>query len=161
MANYAGVIRPFRPEDFERVADIYNMSHTAEYAGEVIDFSPEYLLDSPVVLDLFRTSEIYVFDDGAVRGFVGHKKERIIWLYIDPKYQGQKIGIRLIEFVMDKLNNIAVIVVVKSNQPALNLYRNLGFSVVNEFEFNYQDQPVKALNLISKHGLKLIEELES
>lgn len=161
MAADAEVIRPFVPVDFERVTEIYNLSHAAEYAGEVVKFPPEYLLDSPVLLDLFHASDILVFDDGEIKGFVGHQNEKIIWLYVDPEYQGQRIGLRLIEFVMELRKNIATLIVVKSNLPALNLYQHLGFKVVGEFEFDYQNQPVKALNLVSGHALKLIDELNS
>lgn len=157
---HTDIIRPFRVEDFERVADIYNLSHTAEYSGEASEFPPEHLVDSYVLMDLFHASDIFVFDDGNLKGFIGHQKEKIIWLYIDPAHQGQKIGMRLVEFIMSRLNNIAVIVVVKSNQPALNLYQHLGFEVVGEFEFDYQGiAPVKALNLISGHALKLMKQV--
>lgn len=159
--NDAEVIRPFEPVDFERVAEIYNLSHTAEYAGEVVEFPPEYLLDSPVLLELFHASDIFVFDDGEIKGFVGHQNEKIIWLYVDPEYQGQHIGLRLFEFVMALRKNIITLIVVKSNLPAISLYEYLGFKVVGEFEFDYQNRPVKALNMISGHALKLIDELNA
>lgn len=161
MTMHAELIRPFKSGDFERVTEVYNLSHAAEYAGEAVTFSPKCLLDSPVLLDLFRASDIFVFDDGGIKGFVGYQNEKIIWLYVDPAYQGQKIGMRLIEFVMQQLNNVASIIVVKSNLPALNLYRQLGFEVVGEFVFDYQNLPVKALNLVSGHALKLIEGLNN
>lgn len=157
----ADTIRPFQTEDFARVAEIYNLSHTAEYAGETIDFPPEHLVDSHTLMDLFHASDIFVFDDGEIKGFVGHQNERIVWLYINPAHQGLKIGRRLVQFVMARLNYMVSIVVVKSNQPALNLYQDLGFKVVDEFEFDYQGiAPVKALNLISEQGLKLIEQVQ-
>ncbi len=156
-----GVIRSFKPEDFERITEIYDISHNAEYAGEVFKFHPKKLLDSPVLLDLFHDSDIFVFDDGQIKGFIGHQKEKIIWLYVDPAFQGQKIGSRLIEFVMERLNNIATIVVVKSNLPALTLYQRIGFEVVGEFDFDYQNRPVTALNLVSGHALKLIDKMNS
>lgn len=161
MATNTGVIRPFVSVDFERVTEIYDLSHAAEYAGEVVKFPPEYLLDSPVLLDLFHASDVFVFDDGEIKGFVGYQDEKIIWLYVDPDYQGQRIGLRLIDFVMGLRKNIATLTVVKSNLPALGLYQNLGFKVVGEFEFDYQNQPVKALNLISEHALKLIDKLNN
>lgn len=161
MATHAELIRPLKSGDFERVTEVYNLSHAAEYAGETVKFHPKFLLDSPVLLDLFHASDIFVFDDGGIKGFVGCQNEKIIWLYVDPAYQGQKIGIKLIEFVMKRLNNIASIIVVKSNLPALNLYQQLGFEVVGEFTFDYQNLPVKALNLVSGHALKLINELNN
>lgn len=161
MTTHAELIRPLKSGDFERVTEIYDLSHAAEYAGETVTFSPKYLLDSPVLLDLFHASDIFVFDDGGIKGFVGYQSEKIIWLYVDPAFRGQKIGMRLIEFVMKKLNNVASIIVVKSNLPALNLYQQLGFKVVGEFVFDYQNLPVKALNLVSGHALKLIDELKN
>ena len=143
------LIRPLQTEDFARIAEIYDLSHTAEYSGETYTFPPQRLADTPALLELFHASEIYVFDDGEIKGFVGHQGPHIIWLYVHPCHQGNGIGQRLIEFLLKQQRGIAVLSVVKTNQAALHLYQKRGFRVNGEYEFDYQGRSVTALILNS------------
>ncbi len=137
------MIRPLHAEDFTQVAEIYDLSHPAEYAGEAYNFPPQCLAETPALLELFHASEIFVFeDDGKIKGFIGHQGPNIIWLYVHPDYQGGGIGHCLIEFLLKRQNGIALLSVVKTNQVALRLYQEHGFRVNGEYDFDYQGQSV-------------------
>lgn len=145
----AEIIRPLQSGDFDRIAEIYDLSHAQEYSGEVYQFPPQPLVDNSALLDLFHASEIFVFEDeGEIKGFVGHQGSHIAWLYVDPEFQGCGVGKQLIEFLLNRLNGIAVISVVKTNHAALHLYQQRGFRINGEYDFDYQGQPVTALVLV-------------
>lgn len=142
------MIRRLQIYDIPQVKDVYLHAHLAEYAGESVTFEPQGLNDDPTLWKLFCQSEVFVFDDKKViKGFVGQREHRIIWLYVDPSYQGQKVGQQLIDYMLNHLNDIAAISVVKSNQLARDVYLRRGFKIENEFEFNYQGTPVIALSM--------------
>jgi ribosomal protein S18 acetylase RimI-like enzyme len=149
MSNNNDAIRVLEADDFERVAEIYNLTHMAEYAGESHPFPPQHLADSPSLLELFHKSEVFVFDDEQIKGFIGHQGPNIIWLYVHPEHQGAGIGGLLIDFLLRQLNGIAVISVVKTNHSALRLYQQRGFRVNGEYAFDYQGQSVEALMLVA------------
>nr|CAA6827511.1 MAG: GNAT family N-acetyltransferase [uncultured Thiotrichaceae bacterium] len=151
-------IRAFKSDDLERIAEIYDLSHPMAFMGELTEFSHKCLMDNPTSLGTFYDSDVFVFDEAGIKGFVVYKGGIIIWLYIDPEYQRQKIGRRLIEFVMRRLSMIVGILVLKSNQPALSLYSDLGFKVLDEFEFDYQGELLTALSLVSETALQFINK---
>ena len=147
MSVYLDFIRPVQPEDFEQICDVYQLAHIDEYAGEDTDFSPEGITDSPALLELFHASRIFVFDDGEIKGFVGNREDRIIWLYVHPDHRGQRIGQKLIDFMLSDLDGEVTISVIKSNKLALDFYVRRQFRVIGDFVFNYQGVPVEVYSM--------------
>ena len=146
-------IRAMRPEDREQLFEIYLLAHIDEYAGENTRFPPQGVMDNPDLLRMFNLSRIVVYDDGELRGFVGSFHDRIVWLYVHPESRGQKIGQKLIDFMLSELKGSCVgISVIKSNKIALDLYVRRGFRVIKDFIFNYQGVPVEV------YGLQLKED---
>lgn len=141
-------IRAMRPEDQERLFEIYLLAHIDEYAGETATFPPQGVMDNPDLLRMFKLSRILVYDDGEIRGFVGSFNDRIVWLYVHPQSRGQKIGQKLIDAMLAELSGKCVgISVIKSNKVALNLYTQKGFKVIKDFIFNYQGIPVEVYGM--------------
>lgn len=148
MNEGSDFIRALRPEDQTRVFEIYMLSHIDEYAGEDTDFTPQGVMDNPDLLNMFKQSQIFVHDDGVLKGFVGSFNDRIVWLYVHPEYRGQKIGQQLIDFMLTELSGRCIgISVIKSNKVALNLYVQRGFRVIDDFIFNYQGIPVEVYGM--------------
>lgn len=150
MTDHTEVIRPLDPADFQRVAEIYDLSHPAEYSGESYHFPPQCLAETPALMELFDASEVFVYEDGGgIKGFVGHQGPNIIWLYVHPDEQGGGIGNRLIEFLLERQNGIALLSVVKTNRAALHLYQQRGFRPNGEYDFDYQGRSVTAQILVA------------
>ena len=148
MNSVSSVVRVMQQGDVERIQEIYLLAHVDEYAGEVTDFPPQGVSDNPALLELFHLSDIFVHDDGeAIKGFVGSRNNRVIWLYVDPEFRGQKIGQQLIDFMLSQLTGTVGISVIKSNRIALGLYQRRGFKVIGDFVFDYQGVPVDVYSM--------------
>ena len=154
MTEEAKFIRPMLPDDREQLFEIYLLAHIDEYAGEKIKFPPQGVLDNPALLRMFNSSQIVVYDDGKPRGFVGSHNGRIAWLYVHPESRGQKIGQKLIDFMLSELKEDCIgISVIKSNKIALDLYVRRGFRVIKDFIFNYQGVPVEVYGMQLKRDV--------
>lgn len=148
MTSKSDYIRAMRPEDCERVLEVYLLSHVDEYAGEETDFPPQGVMDNPDLVHLFKLSSIFVYDDSELKGFVGSFNDRISWLYVHPAHRGQQIGPQLIDFMLAELSGKSIgISVLKSNKIALDLYVNRGFRVIDDFIFNYQGVPIEVYSM--------------
>ncbi|MGB0846227.1 MAG: GNAT family N-acetyltransferase [Thiolinea sp.] len=147
MNAASGSIRLMQQEDLAAVYEVYLLAHLDEYSGETATFAPQGISESPVLSQLFEQCDVFVYDDGTVKGFVGNRNERISWLYVHPDYRGQKIGRQLIDFMLERLGGQAAISVIKSNKLALSLYSKRGFKVFGDFTFAYQDVPVEVYSM--------------
>ena len=76
---------------------------------------------------LFDYTVLVAQDGDQVLGFVAYSDEELAWLYVDPAQARQGIGRRLALAAMaDRPEGLAV-EVLQGNEPALGLYRHLGF----------------------------------
>ena len=99
-------IRRVRQSDLSRIAEIFVFNNRinyfpifkdAEYSfGElqVVTFIEQYLKKEDVV------SNIYVYEDGVVKGFLQMAGREIYKLYVDVCFQNEGIGHQLIEFAI-------------------------------------------------------------
>ncbi|WDE13973.1 GNAT family N-acetyltransferase [Thalassomonas haliotis] len=60
-----------------------------------------------------------------------------------PQYQGQGLGQRILQQVLQQAKGKTVLLTVLKENPALNLYKKLGFTVTgeDEYEFHMQVKP--------------------
>lgn len=130
-------IRKARVEDLSRVAEIYIFNNRINYFpifhdehfsfGElqVIPFAEHYLRREDVL------NHLYVLDDGLTRGFLQMQETEICKLYVDPFFQGQGIGSKLIEYAMNKLHGDHLWALEK-NTRAISFYQKHGFLLTGE-----------------------------
>ena len=135
-------IRVYKSEDFESLAEIYNLSKPDEFSGEVYKFNVIPLKEDKRMLKLFDESKIFVYEEGSILGFAGHKGNYISWLFVHPDHRGKKIGQLLISHILSYLSGVVALNVAQSNVAAKKLYQNLGFTIKKEFEGQYQDKRV-------------------
>lgn len=64
----------------------------------------------------------------------------IMQIQIEPKYQNQGFGRRIIQQVMDEASPKIVSLTVLKDNPALKLYLSLGFKIVGEDRYEYHMQ---------------------
>ena len=126
-------IRRVRQSDLSRIAEIFVFNNRinyfpifkdAEYSfGElqVVTFIEQYLKKEDVV------SNIYVYEDGVVKGFLQMAGREIYKLYVDVCFQNEGIGHQLIEAVKKKKR--LTLHVFEKNTGAMAFYLAEGFKV--------------------------------
>lgn len=99
-------IRSAQTKDLSRIAEIFVFNNRINYLpifkdesysfGElqVVSFIEQYLKRKDVYQNL------YVYDDGLIKGFLQMKETEIYKLYIEPCFQREGIGHELIEFAI-------------------------------------------------------------
>ena len=84
-----------RNDCFKLQKEIFPIFKNEEfYFGElnVFDVAREYI-DNEEILQ-----NTYVYDDGAIKGGIRLNQDEIVKLYVEPHFQGEKIGSKLLSF---------------------------------------------------------------
>ena len=91
--------------------------------------------------DAYRRATVhaYLTPDGHLVGFAAARHDGyVLFLAVDPDYQGEGFGERLICAVADDARTVTCHARV-SNDRALGFYRHLGFRIVREIDNYYED----------------------
>lgn len=84
------------------------------------------------VKDSILHSEIFVYEeDNIIKGFIGIVDNYVAGIFVDSKYQSQKIGQQLLKFAKEKYGYLNLSVYQK-NQKAITFYLNNEFMVTNQ-----------------------------
>ncbi|MEJ2762950.1 GNAT family N-acetyltransferase [Photobacterium sp. MCCC 1A19761] len=143
-------IRSYVENDFSDIQNIYALCKPEEFAHEVGKITSRALADDPVRLAQFLNSDVYVMEiNNSVVGFITISQQEIGWLYVHPGFRRLGLGRALLAHVMTLFQGQALTLnIVKSNRPALRLYLQHQFNVVDEFMVQVNGQPVEVLKLI-------------
>ena len=130
-------IRPATVSDASRIAEIiitnyrvnfYPFFHNDPfYFGElnVLDMAAEYAEGSQALQDTF------VYDDGVVRGIIRISGDEIEKLYVEPQFQSQGIGAKLLEYAVDTFN-ATHLWALEYNSRGIAFYQRHGFELTGE-----------------------------
>ncbi len=121
-------IRRYRDEDFKRLCSIHDAARQNELrlAGLEAAFVP---LEAAAYREGLFDYKIYVAElDGVAAGFCAFSDDELAWLYVDPAFSRRGVGRALARFALSSLARPAYIEVLCGNEPALSLYRSLGFA---------------------------------
>ena len=133
-------IRKARANDLSRIAEIYVFNNRVnfypifkeeEYSfGElqVVSLADHYFKQEEIIID------IYVYDDGVIKGFVQMNGTEICKLYVDTFFQNGKIGARLLEYAVRQLQADHLWALEK-NIRGIAFYRRYGFRLTGEKKF--------------------------
>ena len=129
-------LRPARPDDYTFALTLY-LETIEPYASEWLSWVPEG--QKAQFTDLWRPDDtrIIVLDGNDV-GWVEIRQTGdeifLKQLYVAPAYQGQGIGIQVIQRLLVEWTGIArsVALFVLKDNPAVLFYQRLGFSIVRE-----------------------------
>ena len=132
-------IRKAEPKDLSRIAEILVFVKRVNYRpifqndaysfGElqVLKVAEEYA--APEIL-----GNIWVYDDGIVKGLLHLEGEEIRELYVDHFFQGQGVGAALIEFAIER-HAARFLWALEKNTGALRFYARHGFTPTGERQF--------------------------
>ena len=130
-------IRPAVVSDASRIAEIivtnyrvnfYPFFHNDTfYFGElnVVDMAQEYSDGSQALKDT------YVYDDGVVRGIIRVHGDEIVKLYVEPQFQSQGIGAKLLGFAVGTLK-ASWLWALEYNERGIAFYKRNGFVLTGE-----------------------------
>lgn len=127
------MIRKAEKKDLSRIAEILVFVKRVKYRAifqndevsfgdlQVIKVAEEY--DKPEILD-----NIWVYDDGIVKGMIHIEGNQIAELYVDYFFWKQGIGTKLIEFAKEKFG-VSFLWTLEKNTDAIRFYEAHGFTL--------------------------------
>lgn len=124
-------------DDLSRVAEIYVFNNRINYFPIFRDemFSFGELQVVSVADRYFKRDEIlkniYVFDNGLIKGFIQMNETEICKLYVDTFFQGRGIGSELIDFGITEFHARSLWALEK-NVRAISFYQRHGFYLTGE-----------------------------
>lgn len=119
-------IREYHEADFDRLCQIHDQARKQELEAANLSGALKPLKIAAYEEDLFSYN-IYVGQkDKKVIGFVAFSDDELAWLYVDPSFQKQGVGSKLIEFSLNKMKRPVYLEVLTGN-PAKELYLHKGF----------------------------------
>ena len=133
------MIRKAKKEDLSRIAEIFVFNNRINYfpifqdAGysfgelQVVSVIDRYFSRGEVLRD------IYVYDDGLVKGFLLLEGTEIGKLYVESCFQSQHIGQALIRFAINR--GAELVWTLEKNTRAIAFYARHGFRPTGEKKF--------------------------
>ena len=128
------VIRKAQEADLARIAEIeifnYRLFFYPIFQNDGFYFDE---LQVPSRMKHFREvlSELWVYDDGAVKGFVQAGNLEVKKLFVEPVLQGQAIGSKLLLHATEQLN-ARFLWALEKNTRAIAFYQRHGFQPTGE-----------------------------
>lgn len=141
-------IRPFRESDFPEIIHIYARCKLDELAYENNTFKLIPLDRDQKRLTELQESAIYVCEADGVVGYGALFGSQIRALFIHPDSRGKGFGKRLLTHLLSLSDGPVTLQVVKSNLPAMRLYQECSFKLVEEIEAFYNGVDVIAYKML-------------
>ena len=144
------MIRAADNGDISRIAEILVFNNRINFlpifGDESYSFGEMQVLRVARDLTEDRLRNVFVYDDGIVRGFVEIDGEGLKRLYVEPLFQGRGIGAELIEFAAAR--GCRFLWALEKNERALRFYERHGFTDTGERK--YEDGTTEYLVKLSK-----------
>lgn len=128
------MIRKATNNDLTRIAEIEVFNYRLNFYPIFRD--DEFYFDElqvPKRIEAFEAliGSIWVYDDGAVKGFVQVNEQEIKKLFVEPVLQGNAIGAELLNFAVN-VCNADHLWALEKNFRAIRFYERYGFCVTDE-----------------------------
>ena len=122
-------IRKATSLDLARIAEIYVFNYRLNFYP--IFRNDEYYFDELQVPDMMAQLEdhihhIWVYDDGAVKGFVRAEDGEVKKLFVEPVLQGSGIGSALLRYAISE-QQAHTLWALEKNTRAIRFYERHGF----------------------------------
>ncbi len=135
-----GIIRKATRDDLSRMAEIFVFNNRINFYPifKEEEFSFSELQVVSLANEYFgkeeNLREIYVYDDGIIRGFIQVKGQEIHKLYVDSFFQGRGIGDKLINYALQEFD-VNWLWVLEKNIKGQKFYHRYGFEATGRKVF--------------------------
>lgn len=123
-------IRPYTPEDWDRVCQIHDAARQDELAAAGLQAAYLTLAQTAENEGFLDYSILVAELSGTGAGFVAFTQEELAWLYVDPNAYGQGVGSALIRAALAQTQGPMMAEVLEGNAAAVAVYRKAGFELV-------------------------------
>ena len=127
------MIRKAEPKDLSRIAEILVFTKRIKYRS--IFHNDEYSFNELQVVKLVEEygnsqvlDNIWVYDDGIVKGMIHVEGGEIVELYVDYFFWKEGIGSKLVEFAKEKFD-AKFVWTLEKNEDAICFYEAHGFKL--------------------------------
>ena len=124
-------------DDIERIAEILVFNYRLNFYPIFQDnsFYFEELKVSKQMNNYTNDlNNIWVYDDGVVKGFIQVEKDEVKKLFVEPALQGKSIGAELLEYMITE-KNVKFLWALEKNTKAIAFYKRHGFDVTNDKKY--------------------------
>ncbi len=130
-------IRKAVTQDASRIAETLiftkRMNYREIFKNDEVSFGEMqvYPLAKSYIEDSDKLANVWVYDDGIVKGMLHIEGTQIEELYVDTFFENQGIGTELMEFAINKMN-CECLWVLERNKKAIHFYNKFGFKPIGE-----------------------------
>ena len=124
-------IRKATIEDLVRIAEIVIFNYRLNFYP--IFKNDDYYFGELQVPNLIKQYEsivdnIWIYDDGAIKGIIQVENQEIKKLFVEPVLQGNGIGFELLKFAIEN-HNANTLWALEKNTRAIRFYERHGFKI--------------------------------
>ncbi len=127
-------VRKAEKGDLIRIAEIYIFNYRLNFYPIFKNDEFYFIeLQTDVLAESFerKLGNLFVYDDGAVKGFIETEKTEIKKLFVEPVLQGNLIGSALLSFALENLK-ADFLWALEKNTRAIKFYERHGFNLTGE-----------------------------
>lgn len=146
------LIRQAKKEDIERIAEIvvfnYRLNFYPIFREDKFYFE-ELKVSTQAVRYIDNLENIWVYDDGVVKGFIQVEQQEVKKLFVEPVLQGNSIGSELLEYAITE-KAVNFLWALEKNTKAIAFYQRHGFEITNEKK--YEEGTAEFLVLLQRRS---------
>ena len=143
------IIRRATKEDVSRIAEILvfakRMKYRSIFNDDAYSFCKLQVLSvAEKYIENGFLNNMFLYDDGIIKGLIRIEKDEIVELYVDHFFQGQGVGAELIEYAKENYP-VSFLWTIEKNTDAIRFYEAHGFHLtdIKKFEEGTTEYIVK------------------
>lgn len=144
-------IRRAKASDLSRIAEIfvfnYRLNFYQFFKNDQYYFDTLNVIGTAAELEA-HLGDIFVYDDGCIRGFMKVSGSELEKLYVDPQFQSRGIGAELLGYAVDRLG-AEWLWALEYNTRGQAFYRRHGFELTGEKMIEDEWVPLLKMALIN------------